>query len=193
MISRILLLTLLAVAAATDFWRHKIYNGNTYSGILAAWIFNAAGSLWLWSVGGDREAMVKLARLGWIGIADSMVGFLVCGAVVLVCYLLFKVGGGDVKLIAMMGAVLGMEQGIMAMLWTFVIAACVGLIVLVWRVGPGGLLAFAARQCLWILRLARPSPLTAEERAKLQPPLFLAPSALAAAVIVQFGLAERYL
>ena len=188
MISRILLLTLLAVAAVTDLRRHKIYNGNTYSGILAAWFFNAAGSVWLWSIGGDREATEKLVSLGWIGISDSLLGFLICGAVLMVCYLLFRVGGGDVKLIAMMGAVLGMEQGVMAMLWTFVIAACVGLIALVWRVGPGGLLAFAARQFLWILRLARPSPLTADERAKLQPPLFLAHGALAAAVIVQFGL-----
>ena len=33
---------------------------------------------------------------------------------------MFKVGGGDVKLIAMLGAFLGPEQGITAMLWTFV-------------------------------------------------------------------------
>ena len=59
--------------------------------------------------------------------------------------------------------------------------------------GPGGLLAWAWRQLLWLLRLGRPSPLTPEERALLQPPLYLAPSALAAAVIVQFQLVERYM
>jgi hypothetical protein len=41
-----------------------------------------------------------------------------------------------------------------------------------------------------MLRLARFQPLTPEERALLQPPLFLAPSALVAAVIVQFSLIE---
>jgi prepilin peptidase CpaA len=191
MIGAALLLTLLAVAAATDLARHKVYNWNTYPGILAAWILNAAGTLWLWVVGSEGEP--RLRELGWIGLKDSLLGFLVCGLVLLLCYLLFEVRGGDVKLIAMMGALLGWERGMTAMLWTFVIAGCVGLIVLVWRVGPGGLLAWAWRQLLWLLRLGRPSPFTPEERALLQSPLHLAPSALAAAVIVQFQLVERYM
>jgi hypothetical protein len=63
-----------------------------------------------------------------------------------------------------------------------------GLIVLVWRVGPLRLVASVGRHLLWMLRLGRFQPLTPEERAALQPPLFLAPSALAAAVIVEFNL-----
>ncbi|MGO8753394.1 MAG: prepilin peptidase [Thermoguttaceae bacterium] len=191
MIGAVLLLALLAVATATDLARHKIYNWNTYPGTLAAWILNAAGMLWLRVAGSEGEP--RLRELGWIGLKDSLWGFLACGLLVLLCYLVFKVGGGDVKLIAMMGALLGFQRGVMAMLWTFVIAGCAGLIVLVWRVGPGGLLAWAWRQLLWLLRLGRPSPLTPEERALLQPPLYLAPSALAAAVIVQFQLVERYM
>ena len=74
------------------------------------------------------------------------------------------------------------------MLWTFVLGGCMGLIVLVWRFGPLRLIASVARHLLWTLRLARFQPLTPEERAALQPPLFLAPSALVACVIVQFGL-----
>ena len=167
MIGTILLLTLLAVAAATDLTRHKIYNWNTYPGMLAAWVLNLAGTLWLRVSGSKEELASRLRELGWIGLKDSLLGFLLCGSVVLLCYMVFKVGGGDVKLIAMMGALLGMEHGVMAMLWTFVIAGCVGLIVLVWRVGPGGLFAWAWRQLLWLLRLGRPSPLTAEERAHL--------------------------
>ena len=73
------------------------------------------------------------------------------------------------------------------MLWTFVLGGCMGLIVLIWRVGPVRLLVRAIRQVLWTLRLGRWSPLTPEERAQLQPPLFLAPSALAAVLIVQFA------
>ena len=47
-----------------------------------------------------------------------------CGAAMLVCYVLFAggVGGGDLKLIAMMGAWLGVYRGLEAMLWTMVIA-----------------------------------------------------------------------
>ena len=108
----------------------------------------------------------------------------------LVCFVGFKVGGGDVKLIAMLGAFLGFEQGIMAMLWTFVLGGCVGLIVLIWRVGPLRLVARVLRQVLWTLRLGRWSPLSESERAQLQPPLFLAPSALVAVVIVRFSLVD---
>jgi len=105
-----------------------------------------------------------------------------------VCFVLFKVGGGDVKLIAMLGAFLGPDRGVEAMLWTFVLGACLGLIVLVWRVGPLRLVADVGRHLLWLLRLGRFQPLTPEQRAALQPPLFLAPAALAAAVIVLFSL-----
>lgn len=77
------------------------------------------------------------------------------------------------------------------MLWTFVLGGCMAVIVLVWRVGFWRLLARTFRQVLWTLRLGSWSRLTPEERAQLQPPLFLAPSALIAAVIVQFSLVDR--
>ena len=122
--------------------------------------------------------------------AESVIGFLACGLVLLVCYVLFKVGGGDVKLMAMLGAFLGPERGINAMLLTFVLGGCMALIVLVWRVGPVRLTARVLRQVLWTISLGRWSPLTPDERAQLQPPLFLAPNALAAVVIVHFFLAD---
>lgn len=185
MVAELLLLGLLVAATATDLARHRIYNWTTYPGILAAAGLNALGEGLL--RGGWMEE-AALRRLGWIGLTDSALGFLICGGVMLVCYVLLQVGGGDVKLIAMLGAFLGQEQGIETMLWTFVLGACLALIVLVWRVGPLRLIASVARHLLWTLRLARFQPLTADERAALQPPLFLAPSAMAAAVIVMFGL-----
>ncbi len=190
MVATVLLVGLLSVATATDVVRHKIYNWTTYSGILAAWGLNGLGSVLEWAGVMDERA---LERLGWVGLADSFVGFLACGFILLVCFVLFKVGGGDVKLMAMMGAVLGTDRGIIAMLWTFVLGGCAGLIALVWRLGPWKLVSLAGRQLLWLVRLARPSPLSPDERAQLQPPLYLAPSALAAAVIVQFSLVERIL
>jgi len=185
MVAKVLLVGLLTVAAATDVLRHRIYNWTTYPGILVAVGLNALGS------GLSAAAIVDqaaLARLGWIGLAESLYGLLICGVVLLICYVLFKVGGGDVKLMAMLGAFLGPGQGVVAMLWTFVLGGCLGLIVLVWRMGPLALLGAVFRHLVWMLRLARPQPLTPEERALLQPPLFLAPSALVAAVIVQFAL-----
>ena len=73
--------------------------------------------------------------------------------------------------IAMLGAFLGPEQGIEAMLWTFVLGGCIGLIVLVWRVGPVALLGRVFRQIVWTLRLGLWQPLTEAERRQLQPPL----------------------
>lgn len=187
MLATLLLLVLVAVASATDLRRHKIYNATTYPGILAALGLNAAGSVLLAAGAIGRE---RLESLGWIGAAESGVGLAACGFLMLVCFVLFRIGGGDVKLMAMIGAFLGPQQGLEAMLWTFVLGGCVALIVLIWRVGPARLIARAVRQIVWTLRLRYWSPLGEEERAELQTPLFLAPGALVAVVIVRFGLAD---
>ncbi|OHB66894.1 MAG: hypothetical protein A2V70_15025 [Planctomycetes bacterium RBG_13_63_9] len=169
LLATVLLMGLVLVAAVTDVLRRKIYNWTTYSGMMAALGLNGVG----W---------------GLVGWWEGVIGLLVCGFLMLVCYVMFRVGGGDVKLIAMLGAFLGPERGIEAMLWTFVLGGCMGLIVLIWRVGPVRLAARAFRQVVYTLRLRRWSPLTSEERAQLQPPLFLAPCALVGVAIVRFSL-----
>ena len=171
MLTTMLLLVAVSVATATDLLRHRIYNWTTYPGILAALAITAAGA-------------------GNITLSESLTGLAACGLVMLVCFVMFKIGGGDVKLIAMIGAFLGPEEGIIAMLWTFVLGGCVGLIVLIWRVGALRLMGRTCRQVLYTLRLGRWSPLSDEEKAMLQPPLFLAPCALAAVVIVRFALMD---
>jgi prepilin peptidase CpaA len=188
MVATALLLVLLAVATATDLRRHKVYNWTTYPGILAAWGLNALGSLLARVEAVDRQT---LASLGWVGLWPSFAGFLACGGVLTVCYVFFRVGGGDVKLMAMTGALLALEGGLKTMLWTLVLGGCAGLVVLIWRVGPLRLVGAALGHLRWTLRLGRLDPPTAEERIRLQSRLYLAPSALAAAMIVQFSLVER--
>jgi len=183
------LLVLLAAASVTDILWGRIPNKITYSGMIGGLGLNALGTL-LVQLGWAKYS--QLGAMGWVGIDRSLLGFLVCGLVMLACYVFFNIGGGDVKLIAMMGAFLGPERGVTAMLWTFVLGACFGLIVLVWRVGPWQLVTRGGRHLLWSIRLGRWDPLTPEERAQLQPPLFLAPSAWIATVIVAFDLVERY-
>jgi prepilin peptidase CpaA len=187
MLATVLLLGLVLVASITDLRRHKIYNWTTYSGMIAALGASAGGSLWL-AASGAGEA--RLAGWGWISFWQSLLGLVACGAVMLLCYVLFRIGGGDVKLIAMLGAFLGPQQGIETMLWTFVLAGCMALIVLVWSVGPLRLAGRLWRQLAGVLRLPYWSPLTETERKELHSPLFLAPSALAAVVIVRFGIIE---
>lgn len=167
MIVETVLLLLTAIAAATDLWRHKIYNWTTYPGILAGIALNA---------GLD----------GWEGLTESLAGFALCGFIMLVCFVLFQLGGGDVKLMAMTGALLGPHRGIEVLLWTFTLGAIAGVALLIWRVGFVKLVRAVLQQLGYSLRLGTWLPLTEEERRQLQPPLYLGPAALLAAMIVVF-------
>jgi prepilin peptidase CpaA len=173
-LSTVLLLLLTATAAVTDIVSHRIYNWTTYPGIILALATNYFERGW---------------DTGDPGLADSLKGFAMCGGLLLAAFALnFAVGGGDVKLMAMVGAFLGLEKGIEALLWTFVLGGAAGLIVLIWRVGLFRLVSGVVRHLLWSLRLGNWLPLTEEERKQLQPPVFLAPSAAIAVAIVSFDL-----
>lgn len=159
------LLVFLLVAAATDVRRHKIYNWTTYPGMIAGFLLNAV-------------------QHRWAGIEQSALGFLLCGFVMLFCFVLFNVGGGDVKLLAMMGAFLGLQKGVEALLWTFVLGAVMGVVLLIWRFGLLAMIANTWRHLRLVFRARGWVPLTEEERKPLQRWLFLAPSALAAVVLL---------
>lgn len=190
MLATVLLLGLVSVASVTDLLRHKIYNWTTYSGMLAALCLNGLGHVLIGTAGVSEQ---ELRGLGWIGLSGSFLGLLACGFLMLACFVIFQAGGGDVKLIAMLGAFLGPQQGIEAMLWTFVLGGCAGVILLIWRVGPARLLGRALRQIAYSWRLRGWSPLASDEREQLRPPLSLAPCALAAVAIVRFSLLELVL
>jgi len=169
MLATVVLLAFTLTAAVTDALWNKIYNWNTYGGIVTALVFSG------WH--------------GWASMTDSLAGLLACGLLMVVCFAIFPgIGGGDVKLMAMLGAWLGWEKGIEALLWTFVLAACFALIGLIWKIGPLAAAGRAVRLITNKLRLYWFAPLSDEERQALKPPIFIAPSALAAVVIVKFGL-----
>ncbi|MGQ0633851.1 MAG: prepilin peptidase [Planctomycetaceae bacterium] len=171
-VSTALLIALTIAIAVTDLKAQKIYNGMTYPGIALA-------------------LTVNLLENGWEGprgLEDSLKGLALCGGLMVVSYVLFSVGGGDVKLVAMLGAFLGVEKGVETLLWTFVIGGVVGLVLLIWRVGLVRLVKGTTRQLLWSLRLGSFPPLSDDERRELQRPLYLAPAAVAAVIIVAFDL-----
>ncbi|NQU26474.1 MAG: prepilin peptidase [Candidatus Nealsonbacteria bacterium] len=188
MLMTALLLVLILIATVTDLARQRIYNWTTYSGILAALGLNSLGSVLLATtqVGSDQ-----LESLGWIGWDKSCIGLVACGLLMLVCFVTFKVAGGDVKLIAMIGAFVGPEQGLETLLWTFVLGMCMGLILLIWRVGPWRMVVLAFRPFGRLVGWQPLHPPNEEEREILQLPLFLAPNALVAAVLVRFSLLEE--
>ena len=161
----VVLLVLLLVASITDVMQHKIYNWNTYPGIAVGFAVNV------------------IAEKG-LGPWESLAGFLVCGSIMLVCFLLFNMGGGDVKLIAMMGAFLGVQDGVEAMLWTFVLGGVAAMTVLIWQIGILRIISKTGQHMLLVLRARSWIPLTREEREPLRRCLFLAPSAFVAVCVV---------
>ncbi len=155
----------LAAATITDVLRQQIPNVITYPGILTA-------------------LALRAYLLGWDGLEEGLKGFAGCGAIMLVCFVLLGIGGGDVKLVAMMGAFLGLAPGFEALLWTLVLGGVLGVAVLIWQIGTATILHGVVQH----LRLMRQAhgwvPVTDSERLILKQPLFLAPAALAAALIV---------
>ncbi len=161
-----ILLGLLLIATVTDVTRHKIYNWTTYPGML---------------LGLGVGALTG----GVAGFTESLSGLLVCGFVMLVCLVLFQVGGGDVKLMAMMGSLLGWQAGIEAMLWTFIIGALMAVAYLVWQIGAVHIFRKSVEHIGLVLKARRWVPLTTSERAPLRQGLFLAPAGLLAVCIVK--------
>ncbi len=181
MLAFLTLCALLLAATVTDIRARKIPNGLTYPGILAAFAGNAIGTLALWS-GWLEEA--QLGAFGYIGLGPSVLGFLACGLILVACYVFFDIGGGDVKLLAMMGAFLGPEKGLEALLWTLALGGCLAALIAIWQVGIITLLKRGATAIWNLLRWRHVSRILPEEGSVGQIPLFLAPCALVAAVIV---------
>lgn len=72
--------------------------------------------------------ILQTVNHGWRGTGSALLGTITGAAVFLLFYLLGGMGGGDVKLMAGFGAVLGVKQLLEAALWT---AGCGGVMALI--------------------------------------------------------------
>ncbi len=164
----IIVLILVAIAAWTDLRERKLYNWNTYSGMLIGLAMHALpGSP--------------------IALTDSLAGWLACGFLMLLCFVLMPVGGGDVKLLAMIGAGLGLEDGLNALLWTFTLGAISALASVIWQVGAWTILQGAVHRAALLIRAKGWVPWTTEQKQVLNQRFRLGPCALLAVVITRAG------
>jgi prepilin peptidase CpaA len=175
MLANSLLVVLVLIAAVTDATRHRIYNWTTYPGMLAGLVIAILGAVWQRAA--PESAVSWQPVVGWVDWNDAVLGFVVCGVVMLPCFLFFGTGGGDVKLLAMIGLVAGLEKGLEILLWTFIFAGCIGLMVLIWKIGPAKLLARVGQVLLSVLTLGTVLRLPPDEKKVLQLPVVLAPCA----------------
>ncbi len=103
----------------------------------------------------------QIGKSGWPGVLTALAGTVVGFAVFLIFYLLGGMGGGDVKLMAGFGALLGAGQLLEAALWTAGVGGIMAVGVLGWK-------ALSRQMAKWSGRnlgpTVDPSMLSLEER-----------------------------
>jgi prepilin peptidase CpaA len=119
-VSVIVLAVVLIAAAVSDLRQGKVFNWLTYPAMVVG--------LGLGALEGAAAG-----QGAWGGLADHVLGFGFGFGVLFLAYLLGGMGGGDVKLMAAVGAFLGWPRVLHAVFYSFLVAAAVGLAVMIWR------------------------------------------------------------
>jgi prepilin peptidase CpaA len=113
-----------SAGAVSDARSARIPNWLTYSGLSAALV-------------------LRFAVLGWVGLKSGAAGMLVAGGLFLILLIMGAMGGGDMKLMAAVGAWVGSAQ-VVAILLTAALAG--GLLAVVYIIFGGGI-----RRTFWNL------------------------------------------
>lgn len=119
-----MLLTLLLVSSSvTDLSHRKIYNWTTYTAFA-------------WALGINLLPALPSANMGTIGFANSCIGATACFLIMLIPYSLARGGAGDVKLAAAIGALLGLDSGLLVIAFAYILAATAIITWTIWQSGP---------------------------------------------------------
>lgn len=113
------------IATVTDFWRRKIYNWLTLPAMVLGLLLNGL-------------------QFGWSGLGEAFLGLLLGFVIFLILGLLGMMGGGDVKLAAAVGALIGWKLTVSALYYAAILG---GIFALVWTLVHGTL--WATLQRLW--------------------------------------------
>jgi prepilin peptidase CpaA len=118
-VSVFVLAGVLIAAAVCDLRQGKVFNRLTYPAILVGLALGVAQGA---AAGQMRDVLV-----------NHVMGFGFGFGVLFIAYLLGGMGGGDVKLMAAVGAFVGWPGALDAVFYSFLVAAAVGVIVVIWR------------------------------------------------------------
>jgi len=135
-VSDVILVAVLIVAAVTDLRSGRIYNKLVYPAIIVGLVLG-------------------LLDGGWPGLWDHALGAGVAFGILFVCYILGGMGGGDVKLMTAVGALGGFArpgQGnfvLCALFYAFAVGAILGILAALWRRALGT----AAARTWWGVRM----------------------------------------
>ena len=113
-IAHIAVLILVTVAAYFDISSHRIPNLLTYPS---------------WLIG----LLLGLLYGGLQGLANAGLGFVVCFVPLLLMYIGGTIGGGDVKLMGGVGALLGFPAGLNALISSILVGGFFAAIILLWQ------------------------------------------------------------
>lgn len=140
----VLCFVVLLTAASFDAAYRRIPNLLTYPAIALGLIINAALAPMLTAA----DASTALKWLGAPGLREGVLGFMLCAFIGVVSFMARGLGGGDVKVLVAIGAILGIGQTLPVLFNTLVIAAVLG--VFSWALGgrPVAMLQAAAMRGL---------------------------------------------
>ncbi len=123
---------------------------------------------------------------------ESLLGAAVCFGLMFLLYRLVGGGAGDVKLVAAVGALVGVERGFEILLASYLLAGFVIVSWLLWRHGPLFLLGNLARKAGAILLPTWVAPPSPEAKAVLTQPVPLAAFFAAGSFVVLLGWEPRW-
>lgn len=128
MLLNVILIVVLAICFITDLKQQRIYNKVIFPALITVLI-------------------IHLAASGLEGLKQSIIGFIIGLAVLVIPYLLGGIGAGDVKLLALIGAVKGSYFVLNTALYMAVIGGVIAFIIIV---ANGALLKVLKQIWMWI-------------------------------------------
>jgi prepilin peptidase CpaA len=163
----------LVAAGVCDLRRGMVYNWLTYPAIVAGLVLGAVEG----AAAGDTLD----------GLTNHVLGLGFGFGVLFVAYLLGGMGGGDVKLMGAVGALLGWRDwaALEAMFYSFLAGAAIGLIVVIWRGQAGAVL-----RRMWMAIRILPLPTATLDEAT-GTPTYRVPFGFAVCVGTLWYLAEK--